>query len=72
MSKLEAEVGAPESVDGNRQLDHLTPAGAVVVVQDEGTILAGVGLAAAQTDAVLQRQGCQVEHVDSVMASPRP
>lgn len=57
MSKLEAEVGAPEPVYGNRQLDHFTPAGAVVVVQDEGTILAGVGLPAAQTDAVLQRQG---------------
>lgn len=57
VSKLEAQVGAPEPVDGNGQLDHLAPAGAVVVVQDEGTVLAAVGLPAAQTDAVLQRQG---------------
>lgn len=57
VAKLEAEVGAPETVYRNRQLDHLTPAGAVVVVQHEGAILAGVGLPAAQTDAVLRREG---------------
>lgn len=68
-------MGAPETVYRNRQLDHLTPAGTVVVVQDEGAILAGVGLPAAQTDAVLRREGCnacQVEHVDSVTAGLHP
>lgn len=54
MSELEAQVGSPEAVDGNGQLDHLVPAGAVVVVEHERAILAGVGLAAAQADAVLR------------------
>lgn len=54
MSELEAQVGTPEPVYGNGQLDHLVPAGAIVVVEHEGAILAGVGLAAAQADAVLR------------------
>lgn len=54
MSELEAQVGTPEPVDGNGQLDHLVPAGAVVVVEHERAVLAGVGLAAAQADAILR------------------
>ena len=56
VSELEAQVGAPEAVYGNGQLDHLVPAGAVVVVEHERAILAGVGLATAQADAVLRGQ----------------
>lgn len=44
MSELKAEVGPSESINGNRQFDHLTPARAVVVVEDEGAILWDVGL----------------------------
>lgn len=54
VAELEAQVGTPEAVYGNGQLDHLVPAGAVVVVEHERAILAGVGLAAAQADAVLR------------------
>lgn len=57
MAELEAQVGTPEPVDGNGQLDHLVPAGAVVVVEHERAILAGVGLAAAQADAILRVGG---------------
>lgn len=59
MSELEAQVGTPETVYGNWQLDHLAPAGAVVVVEHKRAILAGVGLAAAQADAVLKDGGGQ-------------
>lgn len=44
MSELEAEVGAPEAVDGNGQFDHFAPSGAVVVVEHEGAVLWHVGL----------------------------
>ena len=44
MSELEAQVRPSESVDGDRQFDHLTPSGAVVVVEDEGAVLGHVGL----------------------------
>lgn len=44
VSELEAEVGAPEAVDGNGQLDHFAPSGAVVVVEHEGAVLRHVGL----------------------------
>lgn len=57
MSELKAQVGPPETVYGDGQLDHLAPAGAVVVVEHERAILAGVGLAAAQADAVLKEGG---------------
>lgn len=57
VSELEAQVGPPETVYGNGQFDHLAPAGAVVVVEHEGAILAGVGLAAAQADAILKEWG---------------
>lgn len=54
MSELEAQVGAPEAVDGDGQFDDLAPAGAVVVVEHEGAVLRHVGLPRTQTDAVLQ------------------
>lgn len=54
MSELKAEVGASETIDGNRQFNHFTPARAVVVVEDEGAILRDVGLTRTQTDTVLQ------------------
>ena len=57
VSELKAEVGPSEAVDGDGQLHHLAPAGAVVVVQDEGAVLTGVRLPAAQTDAVLAGEG---------------
>lgn len=60
MSELEAQVGTPEPVYGNGQLDHLVPAGAVVVVEHERAILAGVGLTAAQADAVLSGRRIQL------------
>lgn len=55
MSELKAEMGPSEAIYGYGQLDHLAPARAVVVVQDKRAILAGAGLTAAQTDAVLRR-----------------
>lgn len=54
MSELEAQVGAPEAIDGDGQFDDLAPAGAVVVVEHEGAVLRHVGLPRTQTDAVLQ------------------
>ena len=44
MSELKAQVGAPEAVDGDGQLEGLVPAGAVVVVEDEAAVLCCVGL----------------------------
>ncbi len=44
VSELEAEVGPPETVDGNRQFDHFTPSGAVVMVEHEGAVLWHAGL----------------------------
>lgn len=44
VSELEAEVGASESIDGNRQFDDLAPSWTVVVVEDEGTMLRHVGI----------------------------
>ena len=46
-------MGPSEAIYRDGQLHHLAPARAVVVVKDEGAVLAGVGLPAAQTDAVL-------------------
>lgn len=57
MSKLKAEVGPSEAVDGNGEFDDLAPPGAVVVVEDEGAVLRDVGLPRAQTDAVLGATG---------------
>lgn len=59
MSELEAEVGAPEAVDGNGQFDHFAPSGAVVVVEHEGAVLWHVGLTWTQTDAVLRGGGAE-------------
>lgn len=56
VSELKAEMGPSETIYGNGQLDHLAPARAVVVIQDERAILRGVWLAGAQTDAVLWRK----------------
>lgn len=58
MAELEAQVGSAEAVDGDGQLHHLAPAGAVVVVQHEGAILREAGLPRSQADAVLQGGQC--------------
>lgn len=39
MSKLKAQMGPPESVNGDRQFDDLTPAWTVVVVENERAVL---------------------------------
>lgn len=44
MSELEAQVGASEAIDGNRQFDHFAPSGTVVVVEHEGAVLRHTGL----------------------------
>lgn len=52
--ELKAEVRAPEPVHGDRQLQQLGPARAVVVVQHEGAVFAGRRLSGAQGDDVLR------------------
>lgn len=42
VSELKAQMGPPESVDRDGQFDNFTPAGAVVVVENEGAVLADV------------------------------
>lgn len=59
VSELEAKVGTSEAIDGDGQLHHLAPARAVVVVQNKRAIFTVVGLPAAQTDAVLRREGAR-------------
>ena len=44
VSELEAQVGAPEPVDGDGQFDNLSPARTVAVVEDEGVVGTPVGL----------------------------
>lgn len=44
VSELEAQVGPSETVDGNRQFDHLAPSRAVVMVEHKGAVLWHVGL----------------------------
>lgn len=39
MSKLEAQMGPPESVNGDWQFDDLAPAWTVVVVENERAVL---------------------------------
>lgn len=56
MSELEAQVGAPEPVDGDGQLDNFPPARAVTVVEDEGVVGAPVRLPGTQADAVLEER----------------
>lgn len=51
--ELKAEVRAPEPVHGDRQLQQLGPARAVVVVQHEGAVFAGRRLSGAEGDDVL-------------------
>lgn len=53
MSELEAQVGAPEAVDGDGQFDNLPPARTIAVVEDERVVGTPVGLPGAQADAVL-------------------
>lgn len=59
-------MGTPKAVYRNWQLDHLTPAWAVVVVQDKRAIITGVGLPTAQTDTVLTREGVQVDYFSNI------
>lgn len=59
--ELKAEVRAPEPVHGDRQLQQLGPARAVVVVQHEGAVFAGRRLSGAQGDDVLR--GTRRRHV---------
>lgn len=56
VAELEAQVGAPEPVDGDGQLDDLPPARAVVVVQHKGVVGAPARLPGAQADAVLPQK----------------
>lgn len=53
MSELEAQMGASEAVNGDGQLDHFTPARAVVVVEDKWTLFTDIWLSWAQANAVL-------------------
>lgn len=53
MSKLKAQMGPPESVNGDRQFDDLTPAWTVVVVEDERAVLTDAVFSRAQTNALL-------------------
>lgn len=54
MPELEAQMGASEAIDGDGQLDHFTPARAVVVVEDKWTVLTDIRLSWAQANAVLK------------------
>jgi hypothetical protein len=38
MSELETQVGAPESVNGDRQFDNFSPTRTITVVEDKGVI----------------------------------
>lgn len=38
MSELEAQVGAPEPVNGDGQFDNFSPARTITVVEDEGMV----------------------------------
>lgn len=42
--ELEAQMGASEAVDRDGQLDHFTPAWAVVVVEDKWTVFTDIWL----------------------------
>lgn len=53
MPELEADVRAPELVHGNGQFQQLRPPGTVVVIQDEGVVLARQRLSRAEGDKVL-------------------
>lgn len=60
MSELEAQVGAAEAVDGDGQLDDLSPARTVTVVEDERVVGASVWLSRAQADAILGERSNEV------------
>ena len=53
MPELEADVCAPELIHGDGQFQQLGPPGTVVVIQDEGVVLAGGRLSGAEGDIVL-------------------
>lgn len=56
VSELEAQVGAPEPVDGDGQFDNFPPARAVTVVEDEGVVGTPVRLSGTQADAILEER----------------
>lgn len=56
VSELEAQVGAAEAVDGDRQFDDLSPARTVIVVEDERVVGASVWLSRTQADAILEER----------------
>lgn len=53
VSELKAQMWSSEAVYGDGEFNHLTPARAVVVVQDKRAVFTGVGLPTTQTDTVL-------------------
>lgn len=54
MSELEAQVGAPEPVDGDGQFDNLSPPRTITVVEDKGVVGAPVWLSWTQAYAILK------------------
>lgn len=58
--ELEAQMGASEAVDRDGQLDHFTPARAVVVVEDKRTVFTDTQLSWAQANAVLKKNKVQI------------
>lgn len=64
MAELEADVRAPEHVDGDGQLDQLRPPRAVVVVKHEGVILVSARLTRARGHKPLRGQ--QEDTIDIV------
>lgn len=59
MSELKAQMGASEAVDGDGQLDHFTPARAVVVVENKWAVFTDIRLSWAQANTVLKKKKVQ-------------
>lgn len=56
VSELEAQVGAPEPINGDGQFDNFSPARTITVVEDEGVVRTPIRLSWTQADAILEER----------------
>lgn len=56
MSELEAQVGAPEPVNGDGQFDNFSPARTITVVEDKGVVGTPIWLSWTQAYTILEER----------------
>lgn len=61
MSKLKADVCAPEFIHRNREFQQLGPPGTVVVIKHKGVVLTSWWLSRAKRDKILTKETCRLK-----------